>query len=88
MERFLPHLDAVISGQVEQGVLEHASVSGGEDEPVAVEPVGILGVVTHHLVVEDVAHRGAPHGKPWMPRVRLLDRIDREEPDGVDGLIH
>jgi hypothetical protein len=44
------HRDAVVSGEVKQCVLEHASMAGGEDEAVAVEPVGVLGVEPEELV--------------------------------------
>ena len=83
----LPHLDAVVSGEVEQGVLEHASVAGGEDEAVAVEPVGVLGVVAHDLVVEDVSHGRASHGEPRVAGVGLLHGVDGQEPDRVDRLL-
>lgn len=82
------HLYTVVASEVKQSVLEHAAVAGGENEAVAVEPVGVLGVVPHYLVVQDVAHRGASHGKTRVTRVRLLYGIYGQEPDRVDGLFH
>ena len=58
-----PYLDAIVASKMEQGVLEHASMAGGEHKPVAVEPVGVLGVLLHDLVVHDVAHGRAPNGE-------------------------
>lgn len=40
----------VESGEVEPGVKEHGSVSGGKDEAVTVDPLGVLGVVLHLLL--------------------------------------
>jgi hypothetical protein len=85
--RWPPYLDAVVSGEVEQSVLEHAPVAGGEDKAVAVEPVRVLGVVPHDLVVEDVAHGRASHGEPRVAGVGLLDGVDGQEPDRVDRLL-
>ena len=33
----------------------------------------------------DVRHRGRAHRHPWMSRIRLLYRIDRQRPDRVDA---
>lgn len=60
----------------------------GEDEAVTVEPVRVLRVVPHDLVVQHVPHRGAAHGQARVTRIRLLDGVDREEPDRVDRLLH
>jgi hypothetical protein len=63
-------------------------MAGGEDEAVAVEPVWVLGVVPHDLVVQDVTHRSAPHGQTRVTRVGLLHGVDRQEPNRVHGLLH
>ena len=67
-----------------EGVLEHASVARGEHEAVTVEPLVVLGVVSHGLAVNHVAHGGAAHGKTGVAGVGLVDGVDREEADGVD----
>ena len=59
-------------------------MAGGEDEPVAVGPLRIRRVVVHHLRVEEVRERRERHRRARMPGVRLLDRVHRERPDGVD----
>lgn len=72
-----------------RGVLEHATMAGGKDEAVAVEPVWVLGVVPHDLVVQDVTHRSAPHGQTRsVTRVGLLHGIHPQESDHVHGLFH
>ena len=57
---------------------------GGQHESVAVRPVGMRRRVVEEARPERVGHRGHPHRGPRMARVRLLDAIDGERPDGVD----
>lgn len=57
-----PHRDAVVSSEVQQRVLEHAPMAGGEHEAVTVKPSRVLGVEAEELVEEDVAQRRAAHG--------------------------
>ena len=47
-----------VPGQVQLDVLGEGGVPGGEHEPVPAEPVGILRVVSHHLLVEQVGGWG------------------------------
>eukprot|EP00951_Prasinocladus_malaysianus_P006444 scaffold45850_cov42-Prasinocladus_malaysianus.AAC.1 len=83
----LVHVHPVEAAQVEQRVLKHRSVAGRQHEPVAVEEVGVLGVVLHHFVPKDVCHRGAAHRQARVARVGPLARIDGEEADGVDAFL-
>jgi hypothetical protein len=63
-------------------------MAGEEDEAVVVEPVWVLGVVPHDLVVQDMTHRNAPHGQTRVTRVGLLHRVHPQEPNRVHGLLH
>jgi hypothetical protein len=47
-----------------------------ENEAVAVDPFGVLGVESHELVPDDVGHRGHTHGGTRMARVCLECGID------------
>ena len=58
----------------------------GQHEAIPVGPEGVLGVVREVLIVEQVGHRSAAHGQPRVARVGLVDSIDGQEPDCVDGL--
>jgi len=51
---------------MQEGVLQHAAMASRKHKPVAIEPVGILGVVPHHLIVQNMAHGRAAHGEPGM----------------------
>lgn len=81
------HLNAVVASKVKQSVLEHTAMTSGQYKPVTVEPVGILWIVPHDLVVQNMAHRGATHGQTRMTRIRLLNGIDGQESDRVYRLL-
>mmetsp|Transcript_24619 Transcript_24619/g.38027 ORF Transcript_24619/g.38027 Transcript_24619/m.38027 type:complete len:530 (+) Transcript_24619:759-2348(+) len=59
----------VESSEVEPGVKEHGSVSGGEDEAVAVDPGGVLGVVGHLASVKGGSNLTTSEGKTHVTRV-------------------
>ena len=63
-------------------------MTSGQYEAVTVEPVGVLGVVLHDLVVENMSHRGTAHGKTRVTRIGLLYGIDGQESDCVYGLLN
>ena len=75
----------VVAGQVEERVQQHAGVAGGQHEPVAVGPVGVRGGVAQEPRPHHIRHRRGAHRGAGVPGVRLLDGVDRERPDGVDG---
>ena len=76
----------VVAGQMEHGVLQGAGVAVGQDEAVAVVPLGVGGGVVHHLRPEQVGHRGAAHGSSGMAGVGGLRHVGAEGTDGVDAL--
>src|SRR5262249_34833138 len=75
------------AGEVEHGVDEHRPVTGAEDEPVAVRPARVARVEAQVPSPEDVADRRAAHRHSRVAAVRLLDRVDGEEADGMDDLL-
>jgi len=83
-----PYLDTIEASEVQQGVLEHAPVTRGQNKAIPVEPLRIFGVVLHGLVVEYMTHWGASHGETRVAGIRLLDGVDGEEADRVDRLLH
>jgi len=82
------HLDCIVPSEVEERVLEHAPMAGGEHEAVAVEPGGVLRVEAEELVEQDVSQRRAAHGEAWVPGLRLLHGVHGQEPDRVHRLLH
>src|SRR5207249_11394086 len=86
----LPELIEVVEGQVEareveRAVQQHARVTTGQDEPVAVRPVWVRGVVAQVLLPQHPGERRERHGRPGMAGVRLLHRVHGEGADGVDA---
>lgn len=73
---------------MKQSVLKHAPVTRGQNKAIPVEPLRIFRVVLHDLVVEHVTHWGASHGETRVAGIRLLDGVDGEEADRVDGLFY
>mmetsp|Transcript_7003 Transcript_7003/g.42960 ORF Transcript_7003/g.42960 Transcript_7003/m.42960 type:complete len:221 (-) Transcript_7003:469-1131(-) len=79
-------LDGVIPAQMQKGILEHASMSSGEHEPVPVEEVGVFRVHLHDFVVEHVCHGCSTHRQSRMSRLCFFHGIDGQEADRVDAL--
>ena len=68
----------LVAEEVEEGILQHASVAIGQHEAIPIEPRRILRVEGHELVEEDVGHRGHAHGRTRVARVCLEGGIDLE----------
>lgn len=77
LAELLQVLDAhVVAQQVEQGVLEHGAVAGGQHEAVAVGPLGILGVGGEEVLERDVSHGGAAHRQTGVAGVSLRGGLE------------
>jgi hypothetical protein len=74
----------VVAGEVEQRVEQHRAVAGREHEAVAVDPVRVTRVVLEVARPQDERVVGGAHRQPGVAAVGLLDRVDREELDGID----
>ena len=75
----------VVAGEEQHAVDQHARVSGRQDEPIAIGPFGVGGIVPEMACPQDVRHRRRAQRHPRMARVRFLDGVDRERPDSVDA---
>lgn len=60
-------------------------MTGGEHEAVAVEPLGVLGVVLEELVPERITHGCAAHRQAGVAAVGLVDGVDSQHPNAVDA---
>ena len=65
-----------IAEEVEESILEHAAMAVGENETIAVDPVGVLRVEAHEFVEEDVSDGGHAHGGTGMAGIGLEGGID------------
>ena len=75
----------VVTGEVEEGIEEHGAMSAGEDEAVAVEPVGVGGVVAEVAHPNRVGHGRTAHRQSGVAGVGFLDGIGGEETNSVEG---
>ncbi len=75
----------VIAGEVEERVEKHRRVPGAQHEAVAIRPIGPGRSMAEKPRPQDVGHRSRTHWGARVARVRLLDGVDRQRPDGVDG---
>ncbi len=80
----------VVTGQGQQAVEQHRGVSPGEDEPVPVGPLGIFGVVFHHLGPQHIGGRGQPQRGAGVAGFGLLNGVHGQGADNVDtgGVFH
>ena len=76
----------VIARQVQPGVQEHRAVARREDEAVAVDPVGLVGVVRELLAEEHRAEVGAAEREAHVARGSLGDRVDGQTARLICGL--
>ena len=75
----------VVAGEMQRAVEQRRGVAVGEDEAVAVDPLGVGGIVLHELVIEQVGDGRAAERGAGVAGVGLLNSVDGEEAEGVDG---
>ena len=80
--------DTVVASKMKQSILQHTAMSGRQNEAIPIEPVRILGVVFHDLIVENMTHRRTAHGQTRVTGISFLNRINGQESDRVDGLLN
>ena len=80
------HRHVGIAGEMEQGVDQHGTVAGGQDEAVAVGPMRGFGVEFQESGKQHGGDVGGPQGKAGVAGIGLLDRIHRKGADGIGHL--
>ena len=75
----------VVSGEVEDAVEQHAGVARREHEAIAVQPLGIRGVVPEMALPQHIGERRQRHRRARMARLRLLHGVHRQRADRVDA---
>ena len=76
----------VVAGQVEDASRAASTgVPGRQHEAVAVGPVGLARRVAQEAREDHVGRRRHAHRRARVARLRLLDAVDRQRPDRVDG---
>merc|ERR1719297_620949 len=72
-----------VTCQVQQSILQHASMARGQDEAVPIDPVRICRIVVHFLRKQDISNRSLSHGSARVSTLGLVDGIHGKETDGV-----
>ena len=75
----------VVACEVQQRVDQGGPVTGGEDKPVAIAPLGVARIVLEEILPEHVGHRRRAHRQARVPGIGCLDSIDRQGADRIDG---
>src|SRR5207244_7456061 len=75
----------VVAGQMEYAIEKEGAVPGREHEAIAIRPRWILRLVTQESRPQDEGGVRHSHRHPGMTGLRLFDRVQREEANGVDG---
>ncbi len=75
----------VVTGEVQRAVEQRGGVAVRQDEAVAVDPLGVRGIVLHQLVVQQIGDGGAAEGRAGVAGLGFFNSIDGEEAEGVDG---
>ncbi len=75
----------VITRQVQQGILQHATMTRREDKAIAIGPLRGLGVELHERLKEHIGHRCGAHGQTRVTRVRFLHSIHSEKTNRINS---
>ena len=85
MPELLEILDGqAVAEQVQQAVDQHGTVARGQHEAVAIEPLGIGGIVRHLLAPHGVGGGSRAHRHAGMAGLGLLYALGGQDADGVD----
>ena len=76
-------LGNVVSEQIQKRIEEHGTVPCGQNKPVAVVPFGVLGIEFEKIRKDGVPDGCAAEGQAGVSGICLLDRLCREDADGV-----
>ena len=80
------HRHTLVPSQMQEGVLEHATMAWRKHETIAVHPLGILRIVLHLFSHEEISDWCLTHGSTWMATVGFVHGIHSQEADGIDAL--
>jgi len=75
----------IVSGEIQRAVDQHRRMAARQNKTVAIEPVWIGRIVAQVLGPQDVREGRQRHWRARMSRVRLLNRVHRQNSDGVDA---
>ena len=80
------NVDVVIAGKIGQRIEQHGAVSGRQNKPVAVRPMGRLGVKGQKAGEQHRRQIGGPHRHTGVAGLCLFHGIGGQKADGVGHL--
>ncbi len=83
--RFAVGVDLLDARDVQQAVEQHRSVAAGQDEAVAIGPVGAVGIVAQKARPQRIGGRRQGHRCARVAGLGLFDRIHGERAYGIDA---
>ena len=75
----------IVTRQMEQRVDQHRTVTGGQQESVAIEPLRILRIVPHEARPKNVSRGRHPKRQTRMSGIRFLNSVDGQCSNGIDA---
>ena len=73
----------LVAEEMKQRIEHHRAMARGQHEAVAVGPARIGGVEFEEAREQHGGDIGGAHGQPGMARLRRLDRVHRQRPNGI-----
>jgi len=73
----------LVAEEMKERIEHHRAMAGGQHEAVAVGPARIGGVEFEEAREQHGGDIGGAHGQPGMARLRRLDRVHRQRPNGI-----
>src|SRR5688572_32618771 len=75
----------IVTGEVQHAVKQHRSMPGRQHEAIAIRPLGIPWTVLEEASPQNICRWRKSHRRAGMPRIRLLDCVDRQRADRIDA---
>ena len=75
----------IISGEMQQAVQQHRSMTGGKNKAISVNPLRIFRIELQVFRPKGVSHSGSAHRHAGMSGIGILNAVGRKEADGVDA---
>ncbi|KAH3669258.1 hypothetical protein OGAPHI_001379 [Ogataea philodendri] len=83
----LLHSHVLVPGQVQEHVLEQTRVAVGQNNPVAVEEVGVVRRISHGVLPQSNTHGSHAHSAAGMAAAVLLDKVSNEASEGAQNKV-
>src|SRR5579862_3760553 len=84
-ENFVFRIHSSRLSEMENRPEQHRSVTVRQDKPISIGPYWILGIEPENAVPQRIHEWSEGHGRTRVSGFCLLDRVNRQRADGIDG---